>query len=292
MSNCCGQSHRVVSARLSEPAVDPPQPARITTACKSSHPLPWGKINPEARCSIELFIIRHAESGNNSLGDNRARVVDPSITDLGQRQAAILAQHLATGSTQDLIPGAAPGSARAVPRKGYGITSLYCSPMLRSLQTAHPIKEALGLIPKVWVDIHERGGMFLEPGEDQESVGHPGMTRPEILAKYPDYQLPPGITGEGWWNRGREDPATAAGRAIRVAEDLAAMSGTEERVAIITHGAFMNILFKALLDQLPGNHIYYRHNNTGISRVSIRKGSATEVISLNRLDHLPSDLVS
>ena len=219
-------------------------------------------------------------------------MVDPPITELGERQSEILAQHLATGSTQDLVPGAAPGSARALERKGYGITSLYCSPMLRSLQTAHPIKEALGLIPQVWIDIHERGGMYLEHGEDRGTVGYPGMTRSEILAKYPDYQLPPGITEEGWWNRDREDSPTAGGRAIRVAEDLVAMSGTEDRVAIISHGTFIDILFKALLDQLPGNHICYRHNNTGISRISIRKGGTTEVLSLNRLDHLPSVMVS
>ncbi len=247
---------------------------------------------PSSEGDIELFIIRHAESGNNSLSDDRDRVVDPPITELGQRQSVILAQHLATGFTQDLIPGAAPGSARARERTGYGITSLYCSPMLRSLQTTHPIKEALGLIPKVWVDIHERGGMFLEHGEGQGSVGYPGMTRSEILAIYPDYQLSPGITEEGWWNRDHEDLPTASGRAIRVAEDLVAMSDTEDRVAIMSHGDFINILFKALLDQLPGNHIYYRHNNTGISRISVRRGSTTEVISLNRLDHLPSNMVS
>ena len=218
-------------------------------------------------------------------------MVDPPITELGQQQSEILAHHLATGSTQDLIPGAAPGSARALERKGYGVTSLYCSPMLRSLQTAYPIKEALGLIPQVWVDIHERGGMFLEAGEGG-SVGYPGMTRSEILAKYPDYLPSPGITEEGWWNRNREDNPTASGRAIKVAEDLVTMSDTEDRVAIISHGTFINILLKALLDQLPGNHIYYRHNNTGISRISIQKGSTTEVISLNRLDHLPSDMVS
>ena len=218
--------------------------------------------------------------------------MDPPITELGQQQAKILAQHLATGSTQDLFPGAVLDTARARERKGYGITSLFCSPMLRSLQTADPIMEALGLIPQVWVDIHERGGMFLDYGEGRGSVGYPGMTRSEILAKYPDYQLPPGITEEGWWNRDREDLPTASGRAIRVAEELVAMSDTEDRVAIISHGTFLNILFKALLDQLPGNHIYYRHNNTGISRISIQKGSMTEVLWLNRLDHLPSDMVS
>ncbi len=218
--------------------------------------------------------------------------MDPPITELGQQQAEILAQHLATGSTQDLFPGAVSDTARARERRGYGITSLFCSPMLRSLQTTQPVKEALGLIPKVWIDIHERGGMYLDHGEGRGSVGYPGMTRSEILAKYPDYRLPPGITEEGWWNRDREDHPTASGRAIRVAEDLIAMSDAEDRVAIISHGTFINILFKALLDQLPGNHVYYRHNNTGISRISIQKGSMTEVLWLNRLDHLPSDMVS
>lgn len=243
-------------------------------------------------CDIELFIIRHAESGNNSLSHIRDRVVDPPVTELGRRQAEILAQHLATGSTQDLIPGAASGSARARERKGYGITSLYCSPMLRSLQTAHPVKEALGLIPKVWVDIHERGGMYFDHGAGGGTVGCPGLSRSEILSIYPDYQLAPGVTEEGWWNRDREDSSTASGRAIRVAEELISMSDAEDRVAIISHGGFISILLKAILDQLPGNHISYRHNNTGISRISIKKGSSTEVISLNRLDHLPSDMVS
>jgi broad specificity phosphatase PhoE len=111
--------------------------------------------------------------------------------------------------------------------------------------------------------------MFLDNGEDRASVGYPGLTRSEILAKYPEYQLASEITEAGWWNRDREDPPTASGRAIRVAENLVAMSDTEDRVAIISHGAFINILFKALLDQLPGNHIYYRHNNTGISRITL-----------------------
>lgn len=219
-------------------------------------------------------------------------MADPPITELGKQQSEILAQHLATGATQDLVPGAAPGSARARERQGYGITSLYCSPMLRSLQTAQPIKEATGLLPKIWVDIHESGGMFLDHGDDRGSVGCPGMTRSEILANYPDYQVAHGITENGWWNRDREDLADASGRAIRVAAKLVEMSETEDRVAMISHGLFINILFKALLDQLPGNHIYYRHNNTAISRISIQKGRTIEVISLNQLDHLPSHLVS
>ena len=108
--------------------------------------------------------------------------MDPPITELRQQQSEILAKKQATDAIQDLISGAVPGSARALERNGYGATSLFCSPMLGSLQTAHPVQEALVLIPQVWVDIHERGGMFLDHGEGQGSVGYPGTARSEISA--------------------------------------------------------------------------------------------------------------
>ena len=135
--------------------------------------------------------------------------MDPPITELGQQQSEILAKNQATDAIQDLIAGAVPGSAGALEKNGYGVTSLFCSPMLGSVQTAHPVQEALGLILEVWVDIHERGGMFLDHGEGRGSLGYPGMARSEISAKYPNRQLPPGIAEEGWWDRGREDPPTA-----------------------------------------------------------------------------------
>ncbi len=70
------------------------------------------------------------------------------------------------------------------------------------------------------------------------------------------------------------------------------MSDTEERVASISHGAFIDILLKALLNQLPGKNLYYRHYNTAISRLSIKRDAYTEIRSLNKVDHLPADLVS
>ena len=70
------------------------------------------------------------------------------------------------------------------------------------------------------------------------------------------------------------------------------MSDTEERVAIVTHGGFMDALLKALFGQLPGDHIYYRHQNTAISRVSIPASAPIEARCLNRVDHLDAELVS
>ncbi len=241
---------------------------------------------------MELFIIRHGQSANNALPDLHDREVDPPLTDLGIRQAQLLAEHLATAATFDWVTDPAAETAGPLLRKDFGITSLYCSPMYRSMQTAEPVGQALGLAPRVWIDIHEQGGMYLDHGGAEGRVGYPGRTRSEISAEFPGFQLPAGITEEGWWNQGYEDMPASAGRAIKVSEQLRVMGASEERVAIITHGGIMDYLLKALLGQLPSGHIHYRHHNTAISRLSIRLGVPIMVRLLNRVDHLAPELVS
>ena len=241
---------------------------------------------------MDLFIIRHGQSANNALPNIRDREVDPTLTDLGKRQAAILAEHLAVGETHDLSASATTGIAKVQLLRGFGITRLFTSPMYRSLQTVRPIGQSLDLAPQVWIDIHEEGGMYLDQGGDEGLVGYPGRTRSEILEEFPDYQLPPGISETGWWNKGHEDPSALATRAIRVSDHLHEMATREQRVALITHGLFMDVLQKALFGQLPGENIYYRNHNTAISRISINAGERVEVRYLNRIEHLDSELVS
>ena len=48
-----------------------------------------------------------------------------------------------------------------VKNERFEITQLYASAMYRSLLTAQPLASALDLKPQVWVDLHEKGGMFL-----------------------------------------------------------------------------------------------------------------------------------
>ncbi len=241
---------------------------------------------------MDLFIIRHGQSANNYLPDIRTREVDPPLTDLGQQQAQILADHLANGATHDIDIDSTRGTAKPRLRMGFGITSLFCSPMYRSLQTVQPVGQALGMSPQVWTDIHEEGGMYLNHGGDQGLVGYPGRTRTEILDEFPDFELPIGITEHGWWNKDHEEPSSCAGRAIKVSQQLLNMADGEDRVALITHGGFMDALLKALLNQLPGENIYYRHHNTGITRFSIRSSAPVEMRYMNRVDHLDPKLVS
>jgi broad specificity phosphatase PhoE len=242
---------------------------------------------------MQLYIIRHAQSTNNALTDEKDRTYDPPLTDLGRRQAERVAGHLADGLPLDerFFPGKNVNGA--APR-GFGITRLYCSPMLRTLQTAQPISEALGIAPEVWVDIHEHGGLYLEHADERGIVGFPGLSRREFAERFAHYVLPDGITDQGWWNpvHGMESEEASMERAVRVAASLREQSPSQEHIAIVTHGTFANHLIKAIFDQLPGRRLYYYHYNTAISRIDFYDSGWLALAYLNRVDHLSPDLIS
>ena len=162
-----------------------------------------------------LYLIRHGQSTNNLLAEQlterpgpfpyetymKQRVAEPPLTELGERQANRL-------------------------RNSFGdvaISRLYCSPMLRTMQTMQPVADALGTSPSVWLDLHEHGGIFHRPGTDAEAVGHPGLSRAEMRAKFPGYRLD-GVGEDGWWHGAEEDRAACLARAVRVAEALQQMA--------------------------------------------------------------------
>jgi 2,3-bisphosphoglycerate-dependent phosphoglycerate mutase len=244
---------------------------------------------------VELYIIRHAQSTNNTLPDMRNRVKDPALTELGYRQAEIVAQHLASGTNLVPLMGATEEDTSVRQRQGYGLTRLYCSAMLRALQTAKPIGEALDLAPQVWVDIHEHGGIFLDHGDEGGLVGYPGQTRTEILAEFPNYILPDEVSEDGWWNKGFEEWPICQGRAIKVASELRHMArevDENERIAMVSHGGFIDALLKALSNQLPAPHLSYHHYNTAISRIDIYRDGHLALRYLNRVPHLTPELIS
>jgi broad specificity phosphatase PhoE len=221
---------------------------------------------------MEIYLIRHGQSTNNALATAVGRSHDPSLTETGFQQAAVVADYLV--------------------KAGIQFDHLYCSAMLRALQTAHPIGTALGLKASVWLDVHEGGGIYLDEA-DGKPVGYPGLTRSEILTQFVDYHLPDTLTDTGWWNRDRESDPQATGRAIGVAEELIERSQDgDERIAIVTHGFFMNLLLKALLSQIPARNLYYYHNNTGITRLDINAEGFMVLRYLNRTEHLSADMLT
>lgn len=239
-----------------------------------------------------LYIIRHAQSVNNALANQADRVCDPPLTELGLRQAELVAQHLARGVSLELSVGVSDEDTTTYKDTGYGITHLYCSAMHRSIQTAQPIARALGLKPEIWIEVHEHGGIYLDHGGSEGIVGYGGLTRSQIMADFPDYVLPELITEEGWWTGKQEDWPTCLGRSLKVAEVLRDRAATSDRVAIVTHGGFIDGLLKALLNQLPSPHYFFSHFNTAITRIDFQRDGFLEIRYLNRIGHLPADMVS
>jgi len=229
---------------------------------------------------MHLSLVRHGQSFNNTLPDGVGRVVDPPLTEAGVKQAPLVAKYLAEGPAKDTFHPQGPSA-------GFEITRLFTSAHLRCLQTSAPIAEALNLDPEIWVDLHEECGIWMEGIEML-----PGMKRSEIAEQFPRVRIPDEIGEAGWWNRPRETEAEWLARAKSVAEKLWADFGdTDERIAMVVHGGFIKDLVSALIAEgpLPTGDISSR--NTSISTIAFFQGKAV-VAYLNRIEHLPPDLVT
>ena len=232
---------------------------------------------------MELFIIRHGQSANNILEDVSKRDIDPPLTDIGERQAEVVAEFLAAGG--HLMPG-----ERSTERPHFDY--LYCSPMLRSLQTVEPVAREMGVTPEVWIDIHEVGGIFLDHGEDRGVVGYPGQTRQQITDRFPGYILPGDLSERGWWDKEKEEAHSSQGRAIGVAEALRDRATEHQRIGLVSHGGFMSYLLKAIGLHLPNPGLHYEHYNTSITRLDYHPEGLITVRHTNRVDHLSEDLIT
>lgn len=249
---------------------------------------------------MRLYIIRHGESANNALASVRdydeymtTRSPDPPLTDVGRIQADRIAAHLAA----DCHPenGEAPlGDGR---QGGYNIQYLFCSAMLRALETAFPIGRALGLEPEVWLDIHEHGGIFFgNPRNDSGVASYPGLSRQAIVEQFPGFKVPLEISETGWWSGGYEEIECCEARALHVAQTLrswAADRYNTANIALVSHGTFVDRLLKALFGQdLDTRQVFFQHYNTAVTRVDFRPDGPLVLRYLNRTQHLPPELTT
>ena len=238
---------------------------------------------------MELFVIRHGQSANNLLGDLddvskvRKRDKDPPLTDIGERQAEMVAKFLAAGRHLE--------SAERTADRPY-FDHLYCSPMLRSLQTVKPIAREMGITPEVWIDIHEVGGIYLDHGEGQGVLGYPGQTRQQIMDRFPGYILPEEFGEAGWWGRDKEEVHSSQGRAIGVANALRDRAREHHRIGAVSHGGFINYLLKAIGFHLPNPGLRYEHYNTSITRLDFHPEDVVTIRHTNRVVHLNEDVIT
>ena len=251
---------------------------------------------------MRLFIVRHGESQNNLLNDQlsfddylQQRFPDPALTELGLRQAEAVADHLAKATVAEHYRLLSEGK-----ENGYNITRIYCSAMLRAMQTAQPIGQALGIDPEVLIDIHEQGGVFIGDPRGPESIQQAhGITRAQALEQFPGYKLPAEITENGWWYGGWEDAASGYARAVRIAAFMHKMAANnrnsqqegavEERVVLVAQGDFIDALIKALLHNVPADDHFYVHYNTAITRIDFHEDRLL-LRYINRTEHFTPEL--
>lgn len=247
---------------------------------------------------MQLYFIRHGQSINNVNAGNPAYIEnpDPPLTEMGHRQAQLLAQYLHQNQ-----PLTGDGSWNAQNQHGFGLTHLYCSLMERAAFTAHASARLLELPFSAWVDLHEEGGIFPRLPGQQDSV-LPGRTRTFFETHLPLLHLPDALGDSGWWNRPFETEDHCQARAEKVLAELLARHGNrdgqpQDRVALFGHGAFFMRLLCAML-RLPwrqaahGMKSWFLLNNCSISRFDIHPDWGITVCYLNRTTHLPPELIT
>ncbi len=248
---------------------------------------------------MQLYFIRHAQSANNALyaetGASLGRSPDPPLSAVGVRQLPHLAALLAHGDPAAAAPRNDPGN-----RRGFNLTHIYTSLMERAILTASAIAEATGLPVTGWLDVHEHGGIFEIDPESEERRGLPGPGRAELASRFPSLELPPDLADEGWWNRPIEEEGPLFARASRFLEALVERHGSgDDRVAVVSHAGFYHAVLRALLG-LPSafprpddgpTAVYFGLNNAAVTRIDIQQ-ERRAIVYLNRLDHLPAELIT
>lgn len=222
---------------------------------------------------MQLYLVRHAESENNARPIEQ-RVEDPSITELGHRQAEHLARWM------ESLP----------------IDALITSPVRRALQTTRYIASATGSHVHVWADVFEEGGIFR--GHGPEAIeGGPGLSRQQVIEHVVDSSdrctLDETILDDGWWgSRKRETPDEAHQRAANVKQRLVDTFGSSgSSVVAVIHADFKRRMLSHLLGDPVDLLFLGRLRNTGVTKIDF-DGDLWSLEWFNSISHLPNHLIT
>jgi 2,3-bisphosphoglycerate-dependent phosphoglycerate mutase len=240
---------------------------------------------------MQFYFIRHGQSENNLLweetGESKGRNEDPELTEKGILQAQALARFLVGMNAQ-----ASDFRNRDVTRDHFHFTHFYTSLMVRSVKTASTISEALQIPLHAWPELHECGGIYMDDEETHLPVGMPGKTRSYFAQHYRNLCLPEKVAENGWYNRPYETELDRPVRAKKVLQTLIERhGGTQDRVAVVSHGAFYNEIVRVLFN-VQNDGAWFLMNNTGISRFDFWEENRVNLVYHNRTEHLQPGLLS
>ncbi len=212
----------------------------------------------------DIFLVRHAQSLNNALGED-GRVPDPPLTEIGAAQAAKLKDNLAELSADVFLVSA----------------------FRRALETASPFAQAHGAKFQVWRELHEVGGCY-SGRTGQEKAAQPGMT-PDCVRGGFDWAHPEATWTSGGWNRldRHESVEDAIPRVQRMAQQLVSDFGeTQQRIILVSHAEFISLLLAHLTG--IGEPFFVRPRsiyNTAVTHIRLESGQC-RLIEFNRVCHL------
>ena len=241
-----------------------------------------------------IYFIRHAQSENNAITANTGlsieRVADPGLTDIGRRQAASLADHM-----HQCIIGMdgsdSGGCGENQHKKG---VFLYTSFMIRAVETAMSISQAIDVPARGRMEIHECGGVYRENTFTGELEGLPGATTSNFREDYPNLIIENPVNYYyGWWNRPFEKIEERLPRAKRFIKSLFSRHGwlEDDTVILISHMGFYNVFLLSLLGHDDYQQFWFSLNNAAISKIHVtKKGICLD--SLNHYSFLPVDLIT
>ena len=248
---------------------------------------------------MHVYFIRHAQSENNALwssnGNREGRSADPHITELGKKQANLIAEYLPQCLLDDQmypININTQSGTLQYQSKPSGNIFLYSSLFIRSVETGLVIADKMKTPLRGFIDIHESGGVFKEDIDSGALVGCPGKSRKYFEENYPNMILPDGLTNSGWWNKSFEERPERRKRAKRVLKFLYdSHKGKNDTVIMISHQGFYNFLLREIFEVPLDSENWFELYNTAITYMQFRT-SFINLVYQNNTNFLPKELIT
>jgi broad specificity phosphatase PhoE len=192
---------------------------------------------------VQLLLIRHALPLRSEPGQGS----DPDLSEEGIEQAKRLPDALAR----------------------FPITRLVSSPQRRSIQTAQPVADALGMT----VEIDERLAEYDRDMEHYIPIEQIAAEFPEELARLAQGHLPSSV-----------DETAFLARIDAGIRDLAASGGHEDTIAVFTHGGVINGLVHTIMrtERILCVNVDY----AGITRLLSSREGNLYVAAVNGTEHV------
>jgi 2,3-bisphosphoglycerate-dependent phosphoglycerate mutase len=219
---------------------------------------------------MQLYLIRHAESQNNTRPVHN-RVEDPLITSVGHLQA----EHLAGWM------------------KSLRFDHLVTSPFKRTLQTTRYVSDVTDHTVEVWHDVFERGGCFQGFGPDAKQ-GAPGLGRTGVIDHFPNDRCVADetISEQGWWfGKQRETEQEHSVRVASVIERIdQTYAETELVVAMVVHAQFLRELLHQMVPTANAPQLGFI-KNCSITKLN-NADNQWQLDWFNSITHMPAKLIT